>query len=84
MPIPRNIYSQNIKVDDAAYNPSLSRNIHVHLHLLHTAAGEVQKLFHWFPIKIISTCESANQVLGLVWSYSRREMELQILKFKET
>lgn len=41
---PQKVYSLNIKVENVTYNPSLSRNIHVYLHLLYTAAGEVQEL----------------------------------------
>ena len=81
--MPRKVYSLNIKVENAAYNPSLSRNTHVHLRLLHTTAGEVQKLICWL-IKIISTCESVTHCQVLFEVTSRREMELQISKLNET
>lgn len=83
MPISRNVYSLNTKVENPAYNPSLSGNTHVHLRLLHTAAGEVQKLICWFPIKMISTCESVTRC-RVLFEVTAREMELQISKFNET
>lgn len=79
MPVPRNVYSLNIKVENAAYNPSLPGNTQVHLHRLHTAAGEAQELTGWFPIKIISTCESVTpcRVLFEVTAGERQSFRFQ-------